>query len=253
MSTAYLDHDGPIALAHRGFSVDGLENSLRAFRDAVALGCTHLETDVHATSDGQLVAFHDTVLDHLTDARGAVTDLPWSQVSQARIRGVEPIPLFEQVVEELPQARFNVDIKTPGAIEPFAAIVERMGLHDRVCVASFSDKRRRAVLRRLTRPVTTSAGMTVAGAWTLASAVGIPALVRAALRDVDVLQVPVKQGPIPVVTRRAIRAAHAAGKQVHVWTINEPAEMERLLDLGVDGLVSDRADLALDAIRARRA
>lgn len=254
--TAYLDHPGPVPLAHQGFSMDGLQNSMAAFAAALDLGFTYLETDVHATADGAVVAFHDDSLDRVTDRRGVIADLPWAEVARARIGGREPVPLLEDVLCTWPQVQVNIDVKAAPAVLPLVRAVERTAAHERVCVTSFSDRRRRAALRRLTRPVATSAGRETAALFRAATLLPEPlrvTAVRRALHDVDLLQVPERAGPVPVVTAGTIAAAHAAGVAVHVWTVNDPADMHRLLDLGVDGLVSDRADLLRDVLIARGA
>lgn len=246
MRTAYLDHPGPIPLAHRGFSRDGLENSMAAFAAAVDLGMRYVETDVHATLDEVVVAFHDQSLDRVTDRTGKITALRWREVSGARIGGTEPVPTLEDLLGTWPELRVNIDIKSPGAITPTVRVIERTRAHDRVCVASFSDDRRRRALQRLSRPVVTSAGQRTGALFRLA-ATAPPRLrdrlVARALSGVDGLQLPVSHQGIPLVTRQTVAAAHAAGAFVHVWTINDSGEMHRLLDLGVDGLVSDRSDL----------
>ena len=239
---AYLD-GGPIALAHRGFSLDGRENSMEAFSAAVGLGFRHVETDVHATRDGVVVAFHDETLDRVTDRSGRVADLDWVQVRGALIGGVDPVPSLEELLGAWPSLNLNIDVKSAAAVGPTVDVIERTAAHGRVCIASFSDARRRAVLRRLSRPVTTSAGTRTTAAFRVAVAARSPAAARRALRDVDCLQVPERFGRLPVVTSATLAAARAAGTQVHVWTVNDPADMHRLLDLGVDGIVSDRADL----------
>ena len=248
---AYLDSAGPIALAHRGFSLDGSENSMAAFAAAVALGCRYVETDVHATSDGVAVAFHDATLDRVTDRSGRVADQPWAQVRRARIAGREPVPALEDLLGTWPDLHVNIDVKSAGGILPTVEVIERTASHDRVCLASFSDARRRAVLRRLSRPVTTSGGTRTTASFRAATAAGSARAVSRALRDVDCLQVPERFGRVPVVTEATVRAAHRAGVQVHVWTVNDPVDMRRLLDLGVDGIVSDRADLLRDVLVER--
>lgn len=233
-------------MAHRGFSRDGLENSMAAFRDAVELGYTFLETDVHTTADGVLLLFHDKTLDRVTDGRGRISRLSAEAVARARIGGTEPIPLFEDLVTEFPDVRLNLDVKDWNSVATVAAAVERHGLHDRVLIASFSDRRRRAVLRRLSRPAASSAGMASIALFVLLGPVLPDVLLRRAaaraLRGVHAFQVPVRYGAVTVVTSGFVRRAHRNGLQVHVWTINEAAEMHRLLDLGVDGIVTDRAD-----------
>ena len=242
-------------MAHRGFSLDGLENSMAAFRAAVDLGFRHLETDVHTTADGVLVLFHDKTLDRVTDGRGRIADLPAATVARARIGGTEPIPLFEELIAAFPDVRLNIDVKDWNSVDTLASAIERYGLHDRVLVASFSDRRRRAVLKQLSRPAAGSAGIVSNAVFVLLGPV-LPTplmslVARRALRGVHALQVPVRYGAVTVVTPGFIRRAHRHGLQVHVWTVNEPAEMHRLLDLGVDGIVTDRADLLKAVLQER--
>jgi glycerophosphoryl diester phosphodiesterase len=241
------DAPRPIAMAHRGFSREGLENSMAAFRAAVDLGYGYLETDVHTTADGVLLLFHDDTLDRVTDGRGRISELTAVEVASARIGGREPVPLFDELLTAFPDVRVNLDVKDWDSVQSLAAGIERHGAHSRVLVASFSDRRRRAVLKLLNRPVASSAGMVTNALFVLLGPV-LPApwlrfALRGPLRDVQALQVPVRYGAIRVVTAAYVRRAHALGLVVHVWTINDPAEMHRLLDLGVDGIVTDRADL----------
>ncbi|WP_018156007.1 glycerophosphodiester phosphodiesterase [Demetria terragena] len=251
MRTAYFDHDGPIAMAHRGFSLDGLENTMVAFAAAVDLGFRYVETDVHATADGELIAFHDVALDRVTDGSGMVANHTWDQLRGLRIGGSEPIPHMDTLFGAWPDLRINIDLKAASAVEPLVTLIERHQAHDRVCVTSFSDRRRRAALRLLSRPVATSAGQSRTTAFTLGAGSRAPGVPRMVTRKIDCLQIPVSHRGIPLVTPRFIRSAHASNTQVHVWTINDTDEMHRLLDLGVDGLISDRADLLKDVLVAR--
>jgi len=244
---------GPLAFAHRGFSLDGLENSMPAFKAAVELGTAHLETDVHTTRDGVVLVFHDSSLDRVTDSVGTVSSLTAADIAKARIGGVEPVPTFDELVTSLPDARLNLDVKDWNSVRPLAAAIEKHGIHGRVLVTSFSDKRRRAVLRLLTQRVASSAGSTLTALFVLLGPVLPAVLARKLLAGVDVFQVPVRYGRLPVVTPGFVRRAHRLGLQVHVWTINEPAEMDRLLDLGVDGIVSDRLDLLKEVLVRRGA
>ncbi|MFJ8092635.1 glycerophosphodiester phosphodiesterase [Streptomyces griseofuscus] len=234
----YLDHPGPLAFAHRGGAADGVENTAAQFRRAVELGYRYIETDVHATADGRLVAFHDTTLDRVTDGAGRIADLPWSEVRRARVGGREPVPLFEELLETFPEVRWNIDIKAEPALRPLLDLLERTGAWDRVCVGSFSEAR---VLRaqRLAGPrLATSFGTRGVLSLRLRSW-GLPAAVR---RSAVAAQVPEAQSGVPVVDARFVRAAHARGLHVHVWTINEPERMHRLLGLGVDGIMTDHID-----------
>lgn len=242
---------GPLAFAHRGFSVDGFENSMAAFRSAVELGTLHLETDVHTTSDGVLLVFHDSSLDRVTDSSGLIAELTADEVARARIGGVEPVPTFEELVGAFPDARLNVDVKDWNSVGPMVHAIEKHGIHARVLVTSFSDRRRRAVLKRLSQRTASSAGSSLTALFALLGPVLPSGLARKLLAGVDAFQVPARYGRFPVVTPGFIRRAHGLGIQVHVWTVNDPTEMERLLDLGVDGIVSDRLDVLKEVLLRR--
>lgn len=231
----YLDHPGPIAFAHRGGAADGLENTLRQFRRAVEAGYRYIETDVHATRDGKLVAFHDTTLDRVTDGAGQIAGLPWEEVRHARVAGEEPVPLFEELLEALPEVRWNIDVKAEAALLPLLELVERTDTWDRICVGSFSEARVVRAQRLAGSRLATSYGIRGVLGVRLRSW-GLPAVPR---RSAVAAQVPEAQSGIRVVDRRFVRTAHARGLQVHVWTVNDPGRMHRLLDLGVDGIMTD--------------
>jgi glycerophosphoryl diester phosphodiesterase len=250
---AFFDAPAPLAFAHRGFSPDGLENSMAAFAAAVGLGYRYVETDVRATRDGVPIAFHDATLDRVTDRSGLIAELDWAEVDRARIGGTEPVARLDDVLNAWPDARFNIDVKDASAVTPLATAIERTGAHDRVCIASFSDRRRRGVLRRLSAPAATSGGRWTIAGFRLATPARFAALIAHTLRQVDCLQVPERIGPVPLVSAAIVAAAEAAGRQVHVWTVNDEKRMHRLLDLGVHGIVSDRADLLRDVLRDRAA
>ncbi|MBK9178146.1 MAG: glycerophosphodiester phosphodiesterase [Acidimicrobiales bacterium] len=234
---SYLDHAGPIPFAHRGGAGEHPENTLPAFAAAVALGYRYLETDVHVTADGVLVAFHDHVLDRVTDRTGVVAELPWREVRRARVGGAEPIPLLEDLLGAFPDARVNIDVKHDAAVEPLARTLGRTTALDRVCIGAFSDARL-ARLRRLGGPhLCTTLGPAEVARLRLASLThrGVAAGLRGACA-----QVPVRRGRLVIVDERFVRTSHWAGIPVHVWTVDDPGEMHRLLDLGVDGLMTDR-------------
>jgi glycerophosphoryl diester phosphodiesterase len=253
----YLDSRHPVlALAHRGFDRHGRENSMAAFAAARELGLDHVETDAHATADGVAVALHDARLDRTTDRVGTVADLTWDEVRRARIGGVEPVPRLDELLGEWPDLAVNIDVKAAAAAGPTAAAIERTRAHDRVLVTSFSSRRRMTTLARLSRPVATSAGQSEIAAFLAAAALPGPAArraARAALRRVQCLQVPVRAGAVRVVSARTVALAHEIGRAVHVWTVDEAAQMHRLLDLGVDGLVTNRADLLRAVLISRGA
>ncbi len=236
----------PLGFAHRGGASGNPENTERAFRHAVELGYTHLETDVHATSDGQLIAFHDDRLERVTDRDGAILDLPWSEVRRARVGGTDEIMTLADLFEAFPDTRINLDPKAESTVEPLGRLIRAAGVVDRVCVTAFS-RRRTERVKALVGPELCTGGGYSASLKTLAAGFRIPASVR----GVDVLQVPVTVGPLTVVTDRFVDAAHRLGLHVHVWTIDDPAEMERLLDMGVDGIMTDEV-LELRQVYERR-
>ncbi len=255
---AYLDDalDQPgcaMAFAHRGGAyhpeIEGLENTLVAFRHAVALGYDYLETDVHVTRDGELLAFHDDVLDRVTDKVGAIADLDLVDVRAARVGGREQVPTLAELVDTFPDARFNIDIKSEGAVVALARFIEERDLWDRVLVGSFSPAR-----IRLFRRLTGGRVPTAAHPWEILAFLLVPSA-RLAARlggsDFAAFQVPHRRHGIRVVTPGLVRRAHAAGRHVHVWTVDDPDEMTELLDRGVDGLFTDRTDLLKDVLVAR--
>ncbi|MEU8227694.1 glycerophosphodiester phosphodiesterase [Kribbella sp. NPDC048915] len=243
----YLDHDGPIAMAHRGGAKHpdniGYENSLHAFRHAVDLGYRYLETDLHATSDGVVIAFHDRVLDRVTDRTGVIEELPWSEVSKAKINGHEPIPRLDELLEQFPQIRFNLDIKAESGLEPAAKVLRSADAIDRVCVSSFSQSRVRRIRKLLGPRLCTGYGDWEAGL--------IRFLPFALPSRGACLQIPERYGPLRVLTPGLIRRAHSRGKQVHLWTIDDAPTMHRLLDAGVDGIITDRTDVLRDVLKER--
>jgi glycerophosphoryl diester phosphodiesterase len=240
----------PAAFAHRGFSPAGYENSMAAFRAAVDLGYGYLETDVRTSADGVLMVFHDETLDRVTDGRGPLAWCTAGQLRRVRIGGVEPIPTMEELLAEWPDVKLNVDVKDKAGAVLLAELIEKYSAHDRVLVTSFSDRRRLDVFRTLSRPAASSGGVASLTALAALGRVGLSRTLGRAAR-MQAVQVPVRYGRYPVVTPGFVRRCHRAGLAVHVWTINERAEMERLLDLGVDGLMTDRADLLAAVMRER--
>ena len=242
---SFLDHPKPIAFAHRGGASHFPENSWRAFEHAVKLGYAYLETDAHATSDGVLVAFHDKTLDRVTDRAGEIATLSAKQVAEARIAGADPIPLVEDLLGAWPDVRFNIDVKDMPAARPLAEVIRRTGAFDRVCVTSFSAARLRATRALLDRPVCMATSPV--GAAALRSGVPGQLLARAfARRSVGCAQLPISMAKGPL-----IRRAHDAGLVVHVWTVNDAETMSSLLDLGVDGIMTDQTELLREVMISR--
>lgn len=247
----YLDGPRPLALAHRGGALlpenDGIENTLAAFENAVRLGYSYLETDVHTSRDGVVYAFHDVHLGRLTGHDADLFDLSSAEIDRLRV-GSEPIPRLADLLDAFPTCRFNVDVKSDGAVEPAVRVVAAAAAAERVCLASFSGTRLRR-LRRLCPDAARSASPAEI-AWVRLGP--LVALRRIATRaGANCVQVPERRGPVTVVTRSFVEHAHDLGLEVHVWTVDDAADMERLLDLGVDGLVTDRPDVLRDVLTAR--
>ncbi len=238
----FLDWDGPIPFAHRGGASDAPENTMPAFEYAVDLGYRYIETDVQVTSDGVLTAFHDNDLQRTCGRRGKINELPWSEVSTARVDGKAPIPLLEDLLGTWPDLRVNIDCKTDSAIPALVATLIRTNALERVCVGAFNDLRLRKLRAALGEGLCTSLGPG-----------GVAALRFGALRKspARAAQVPVKQGPLVVTNAAFIERAHRLGIAVHVWTIDDPVEMRRLLDLGVDGIMTDRPAVLREVFEQR--
>ncbi len=251
----YAFFDVPFAaFAHRGGATYEpnlyRENSLHAFKEAVALGYRYLETDVHATRDGVLLAFHDRVLDRVTDHTGAIAELTYAEIAEARIHGLDPIPRLSELLAEFPDVRFNVDVKSPRAVTLMAATIAEYEAYDRVCVASFGIRRLYELRRRLGWRVPSAAS-----ALGVAANRFVPWVTWALNTPAPVLQVPLS---LPILGRRLsvltpalVEAVHRAGKKVQIWTVDDSEMMEGLIDAGVDGIFTDRVDTLKDVLIKR--
>ncbi|MCW2850377.1 MAG: glycerophosphoryl diester phosphodiesterase [Nocardioides sp.] len=242
-----------LAFAHRGGvyhpEIEGLENTAAAFRHAVALGYDYLETDVHVTRDGVLLAFHDDVLDRVTDRTGSVASSTYEEIRRALVGGREQVPTLESLFEEFPHARFNIDLKSDAAAPALADFVAAHGAWDRVLVGSFKARRLRR-FRNLTHGrVPTSAHPLEVAAFRLLPSGRLAHLLTR--RRVAALQIPHRRRRVVLATAGLVRRAHAAGRHVHVWTVDAPEEMTELLDRGVDGLFTDRTDLLKTVLQER--
>ncbi|WP_022880691.1 glycerophosphodiester phosphodiesterase family protein [Gryllotalpicola ginsengisoli] len=238
-------------LAHRGLATSSPENTLLAFANALEAGAAYLETDVHASSDGVAIISHDPDLGRVAGRKAAIRLLTAVELAGVDLGAGQTYTTLEDALTAFPDARFNIDVKSRDAAEPAARAIRAAGALGRVLVTSFDDATRRATLRALggEHRVATSASRrgvigALLGAW-----LGLPFLVRRALDDVDAVQVPERMGRIRVVGPRFLDAVHRAGVEVHVWTVNDEATMRRLLSHGVDGIVTDRADVAVAVVR----
>jgi glycerophosphoryl diester phosphodiesterase len=232
-------------LAHRGLALDAPENTLLAFLKALALGATYLETDVHASKDGVAIISHDPDLARLAGRDVRVRDLTVRELKEIDLGAGQTFSTLAEALDAFPDARFNIDIKSPDAAGPAAAAILRAGATNRVLIGSFNERRRRATVGLLPGVATSAApGLVILAL--VGAKLGLAPVVRWALRGIDAVQVPTTTAGFSIPTRRVIRAFHAAGVEIHIWTINEVATMKSLLALGVDGLVTDRIDVALE-------
>jgi glycerophosphoryl diester phosphodiesterase len=258
---AFLDSPHPIAFAHRGGASEHPENTLPAFAAAVALGYRYLETDVHVTADGVVMAFHDDVLERVTDLTGPISAHTAAEVEAAdaghtftpdggrsfphRDQGVR-VPRLDALLDAWPEVRVNIDPKSDAVVAPLVGVLRRHGAFDRVCIASFYDARLARARALSDNGVCTAMGPRAnAAAWAMCRTGRMPSF------GADCIQVPVSTRGMRFATPVFLRAAHRSGLPVHFWTIDDEAEMERLLDLGVDGMMSDRIGTLRDVMQRR--
>ena len=228
----YLAHPTPIPIAHRGGDLDAVENTMAAFDHAVSIGYRYLETDVHVTSDGVLVAFHDPDLERVTGRPGTIADHSWAELTVIDLGDGASIPRLDELLSTFPDTKFNIDPKVDGAVTPLGDVIEDHGVVDRVGIGAFDDDRIAALQERFGRALCTSPGpVELLGYFASPSS--------SAFTTHGCLQIPPSFGEFEL-TASLVDAAHALDLQVHVWTINEPADMHRLLDLGVDAVMTDR-------------
>ena len=234
----YLEFDGLLAFAHRGGAGAWPENTMPAFQGAVDLGYRYIETDVHATRDGVLLAFHDDRLDRVTDRSGLICEMDYDEVKLARVAGKEPIPLFADLLTAWPDLRINIDPKLDNAVEPLIRVLREQDAIERVCVNSFSDRRTAAIREALGPDLCTGLGPLGTTRLRLSSWSGPLGFLWGGF-EAGCGQLPVRTRGIPIVDRLLVERAHELGLQIHVWTIDDPDEMRRLIDVGVDGLMTD--------------
>jgi glycerophosphoryl diester phosphodiesterase len=247
--------DGPLprVFAHRGFAAPGgavVENTLPAFAAALALGATHIETDVHASNDGVVIISHDPDLSRLTGSSDRVSSRSLAELRQLELGPGATFSSLAEALDTFPHAFFNIDIKSADAVAPTVAAVRAVGAADRVLVTSFSEARRLGAVRALGEVATSASASRFLRAL-VAGKLGLSGVLEGALASVDAIQVPEKALSLAVTTERFITQVHEAGVEIHVWTINDAENMNRLLDLGIDGIVTDRTDIAMDVLGSR--
>lgn len=248
----FVDVSGPIGLAHRGGGREAAENSLSAFRNAAELGFTHFETDIRATADGKVMVFHDANLNRVTDRVGRISALPYAEVKRAKIGGGDRIMRLDDLLDEFPDKFINIDVKDDHTIDSFVTLVRRRKVQERICIATFSATRLRRLRAALGDSVASSLAPPEVGSLMAYSRMGpFSRLATVALpKQAACVQVPVSRGGVSIVNKGFVAAAHRRNLKVHVWTINDEATMRRLLDLGVDGIVTDRPTILARVLRS---
>ena len=248
---SFLDGRPPRIIAHRGLALDVPENTLLAFARALSARATHLETDIHASADGVAVIAHDPTLSRLAGREVPIAQLNMSELRRIDLGHGQGFCTLAEALDAFPEARFNIDVKEARAAAPAVDAIRTARAVDRVLITSFAPARRRAVTDELAGVATSPAASeflpVLAGA-----KLGLSPLLRRSLRGFAAVQIPERRGPLRLVTRRTVERIHAAGAEVHVWTVNDPGDMVRLLDLGVDGIVTDRCDVLRRVVDARR-
>jgi len=245
-SLPFLNNPGPIPFAHRGGAGVFPENTLPAFQNAVDMGYKYIETDVHSSKDGIVFAFHDDSLDRVTGHIGKISDLTSKEISKIEISGFAKIPTLLELLEAFPEVKINIDPKADSVVPPLINLLKHTNSVSRVCIGSFSDKRIKQIRKELGSRLCVSAGPRavmkfLAGKFCFSSS----------KTYYHCLQVPQRSGPVKIVTPAFIEKAHSRGLQVHVWTVDDHKEITELLDMGVDGLMTDEPSILKNILLER--
>lgn len=235
MPHPFLDTPGPIAIAHRGGAAEAVENTFEAFQASHELGYRYLETDAQLTADGVVVAFHDSRIDRVSSASGKISDWRWEDLQNVPLHGGGRLSSVEELIRSFPETRFNLDAKSNEVLRPLLTVVDSAGAFERVCIGSFSERRLRIARSLCGEKLCTSLGPRAIFDL-MARSRGIRRRAGHGLAA----QAPTTFHGIPVISRHFVEQAHEEGLVVHAWTIDDPLEMHRLFDLGVDGIMTDQ-------------
>ena len=246
----FFDGPTPRILAHRGLALQHAENTLGAFGAAVATGAEIIETDVHLSKDGQVIVAHDPDLQRVAKIQGLVADFTAAELRDVDLGFGEGFPTLVEALEAFPDHKFNIDLKIRSAVEPFVDLVSQLGVHNRILVTSFDEKTRASAVAKLPGVVSSATRASIIEG-KLRSWFGLSSAAWGLAPEIKALQVPPVHWGLALVTPNFVRSVHRKGLEVHVWTINEASDMVRLLDMGVDGIVTDRCDVAAQVIATR--
>ena len=231
---------------HRGGDEVKSENTLEAFEYSSDLGFIYIETDVQSTKDGHVVIFHDSTLKRMAGINKSISDLTLEEIKRIELIDGGKIPLLYEALDSFPDLRFNIDIKTEDAMENTIKIIQEMKCFHRTCLASFSSSRLNRI-RKLAGPeVCTSSGQMDIFKL-ICKSLGISLKINSA----DCAQIPITQWGVPILTKRFLRIAKKENKLVHVWTIDNKEEMFKLIDFGVDGIMTDKPSILKQAMSER--
>lgn len=244
----------PVGFAHQGGGNEHTENSWEALEHAIGMGYAYLETDVQTSSDGVVFCMHDPTLDRTTDGSGPAATTPWATIAALRVNGsASAPPRLDEVLARWPDLRVNIDPKTDEAVEPLVRTLRAADAVSRICIGSFSGRRIKRMRSALGPQLVTSTGPLATFRWVIGALLPGPLGRLVARTAAACYQVPVRQWGLPITFGRSVRLAHAMGKQVHVWTVDDRVEMERLFDLGVDGIMTDSPTVLREVLDGRGA
>ena len=223
-----------VPIAHRGASLLASENSFESFRKAFDLGYRVIETDIHSSKDGTAYIFHDITLERLTGENLKISDLKDVDIDSLKINNSSIIPRLSNVFEEFPEGLFNLDAKTWKSTMPIVDTIQNMGCRSRVCIGSFNDRRVNAIIKELGLETCHSMGTSNVIKFYLGAQLGIEQHFTS-----QCIQLPIKMFGISLTTRKVLSYARKLGIKIHFWTINNPVIMQQLLELNVDGIMTD--------------
>lgn len=241
----FLEGQHPRVIAHRGLALDHPENTLGAFSAALNSGADILETDVHLSRDGSVIVAHDPDLTRVAGRPGLVSDFSERELAEIDLGSGEGFPTLDQLLSQFPHAKFNIDLKTRTAVEPFVEIIRAHRAESRILATSFDEPTRQAVINLLPEVASSTSRSMVIQA-RLRTWLGLPMEKWTVPAEVVALQIPPAMYGVALVTPSMLRLAKRKGLEVHVWTINNPEDMRRLWTMGVHGIVTDRSDLAVE-------
>ena len=244
----FLKDNKPIAIAHRGGQGKAAENTLEAFSQAISLGYKYIETDIHSTKDEKIVLFHDDMLDRITNGRGLVNNYSFTELEKFKVNGKYKIPSLEEVILSWPDVFLNIDCKADNGVLPLVKILkETPKLLNKICIGSFSGKRLEFIRNSLGSKVCTSCSPSEVIKIKLSSYGVKQSPVRA-----NCIQIPEYHYGIPVLDKNLIKESHILGLKVHVWTINKRKDIEKMLDYGIDGIISDEIEILKSVFEERK-